>query len=222
MLRLLGVLSAFAISIANAQLVFETTFQEAEVHPLEMEKAMTFSFKVGEKPVTIRGLEVSCSCLAAELSDDGKLEWQPGEEGSIRLNYDLSNQGGKVKKSVVVQLADGTKQTLIGAITIPEYIDVSPKTHRWKLKSEATEKTYKICFQEDFQAKITKVIPTKEDFDFRLVVVEEAKEYHLIVNPQQTETPSFCLFKLYTDSEIPRFQKIMLFSVVDERGPLQK
>lgn len=60
----------------------------------------TYKFKnVGEHPLMISNIEVSCGCTAPEYS---KHPVAPGEYGEITLEFNSKNQKGSVNKNAIV------------------------------------------------------------------------------------------------------------------------
>lgn len=75
----------------------------------------TFTFKnTGTQPLIIKDVKTSCGCTAAVLSDKNI---QPGQSGSIKVDFDTSKRQGKTSKLVTVVSNDMSEPNKVITIT---------------------------------------------------------------------------------------------------------
>ncbi|HOY30982.1 MAG TPA: DUF1573 domain-containing protein [Bacteroidales bacterium] len=64
------------------------------------ETAITIKFKnTGKAPLTIAGIETSCSCITADRPIEALA---PGKEGSMKLSFNTSEDAGKYKETITI------------------------------------------------------------------------------------------------------------------------
>ena len=54
-----------------------------------------------DRPITIKRYDSACSCLSAKVKG-GKLSYQPGEQGEIKVVFELGTFSGLVEKTVLI------------------------------------------------------------------------------------------------------------------------
>jgi hypothetical protein len=95
-----------------------------------------FRFKnIGSEVLNINGIESTCGCTIPTLT---KMQYQPGEEGTIKINYSGQNSPGSVERNVYVNTNDTENQKV--KLTIKANVilslEVSPTQLRLLLGKE--------------------------------------------------------------------------------------
>jgi hypothetical protein len=180
--------------------------------------ACNFAFKVeGEGEATISKFNVACSCLEAQISDNGRLVWPVGETGTVRGLFKIGKFRGTVDKNITLVMADGVKHSLTVRMTMPELLKIEPKTLKWSLGGEGGKKSFEITTHASEPLHITQVSGTNDDkFPYELKTLEEGKRYRLTVSPQKIGETGFGLIRFITDSKYEKHRSYQAFAVVSK------
>jgi hypothetical protein len=107
-----------------------TTINFGNIEPGKMVDA-NYEFKnTGDELLKISDIKTSCGCTTAALA---KREYKPGEEGMIPVQFNTTNYGGPVTKTVQVQTnADQTPVmlTLTGTVIMKDFAQGEIKPDR--------------------------------------------------------------------------------------------
>jgi hypothetical protein len=215
MMMMLLVLAAGA---AQGGLVFSQPVQE--VHAAADASSVTADFTFSNKSdrvASIRHYDAPCSCLAAQVIG-GKLDYAPGEQGTVRAVFNLGNFSGTVDKQVVIWLNDDPDEkpsvVLTVRVHIPELVLVEPKTLKWSLGEKPVSKTIRIKIDSPQPVKVLGVSGSNERFAQQLTTVKEGAEYELKVTPTDTGTPGIGVLRIETDCPVARHRIRQAFLVV--------
>lgn len=207
---------ALAVGSAAAGLSFEKQVVEVNAAPDAEALTIDFPFEVtGEEEVTITSFDAPCSCLSAEISDGGRLVWQPGESGVVRGLFELGTFKGTVEKHIVLILKgqeEPSKLTL--KVTIPELVKIEPPTLNWPIGGDADPKSFKITMHGEEPIKLLEASVSNPKFSYKLETVAEGKEYKLTVTPKTVEGRALGMVRMKTDSSISRHQRYQAFVMV--------
>jgi len=203
--RLWSVSLLLAVSeTASAQLNWET--QQLEIHPALQETNAVVYFKFrngGGYPVKILSLKSSCDCAVA---GGNKKLFAPGEEGAIRVVYDIGDDVGTKKRTVTVKTDDpkdaATQLTLVAHV--PETLKLSPRFLHWQLGEEAKPKTLKLKVADGIKLEITKVQPSSEKLKVQLLAVKPGEEYEVFVTPSDTSQAELITLRIEAGSGRPK------------------
>lgn len=208
--------SCLGTFLMAGELVFEKTTIDAAATPDQSVVSVDFAFEAGgEESAIIKRCDAPCSCLEAQLSDDGRLVWAPGEKGIVRCVFDVGNFQGTVSKRISVLMEDGQSHDLTVCLTMPTLLEIEPKTLKWEENSPAERKCFDISISEDHPLEISKISGSNEEkFPFELEEIEEGKSYKLWVTPSDTKIRGFGLLRITTNSEFKRHQKYQAYVVV--------
>jgi hypothetical protein len=105
-----------------------------------------FRFKnIGSGPLNISEVKSTCGCTVPTLA---KTQYQPGEEGVIKIDYSGQNNPGSIEKNIYVNTNDPENPQIKLTITakITSYIEALPSEMRllmWKEKAAAPDITLK-------------------------------------------------------------------------------
>ena len=116
---------------------------------------MVFPFKVvGEKPITIKEVQLTCGCLSAAAD---KTTYAPGESGTITAVMTLGSFEGEVTKSIYVHSDDptGPRRQLQMKITIPKLMEISPDVTTWQVGDMPVPKTISVKMLYEKPIEIT-------------------------------------------------------------------
>lgn len=214
-LSFLGIMASATFAVAG-ELVFETLTIETTASPDQEMVVCDFPFKVtGESAAVIKMSTAPCSCLEAEISDNGRLTWQPGESGVVRGLFKIGTFRGTVDKKISLIMADGSEHTLTILMTTPELLQIEPKTLKWKLSEKVESKSFEIQVQGEDDINIVEVSGTNDEkFPYQLEVLEEGRRYRLTVTPSESVEVGFGLIRFLTDSKYKKHQSYQAFAVV--------
>lgn len=201
-----------------AALDFPVVFKE--IHAPADAKTVTVDFEFAnhsDKPVTVTKYDAACSCIAVQIKD-GKLRYAPGEAGLIRTDFDMGNFAGTVDKIVAVWLdddpADKPSLTLTVRVHIPVLVALEPKTLKWDLGAKSEPQTIHIEVNYEKPIRVTSVNSSSEAFKYELKTVAEGKRYELVVTPLDMHSPALGIFRIETDSPVPKHRVQQAFATV--------
>ena len=210
---------AMAAFAQAAGLDFAETHKELSPAADAETEAVEFNFtnKSG-KPVTIAKADAGCSCMKV-LFSGGKLTYGPGESGVLRAVFNIGNASGTVEKSIAIWLdatpvANPPSQSLNVRIQISTPITLEPKTLKWDLGSKPEPQTFHLRMAAGKPIHVTAIKPATEQFSCELKVVEEGRNYDLIVTPREVTKPGLSAIRIETDCEIQKHQVQQAFAIV--------
>ena len=219
-LRLLHVLglgiALAAPSTVLGQLVFEKSEILMKLPPDQDRLSVEFPFTVkGEIPVTIKEYKAACSCLSAEISENGKLTWKPGEKGVVRGNFKLGTIKGKIEKKIVLNFdGDVAPLVLTTKLNIPHLFAIEPPTLFWDLGGEAKSQKFKVKVNHDAPIRVTDIACTNEQFKYEIKAVKPGWEYEVEVTPVHVRERAFGLLRLRNDCKFKKHASAQAFMVV--------
>lgn len=170
-----------------------------------------------DRTITIKRYDSACSCLSAKVKG-GKLSYQPGEQGEIKVVFELGTFSGLVEKTVLIWTTEDEDKKpssiLSVVINIPVLFEVNPKTSFWEQHGDGQAQVIQLKINSHEPIHILEHGATNKNFDYELKTIKEGFEYQLVVKPKDTNTPAFGMIKLTTDSSIPRYRRQMAFVCV--------
>jgi len=191
MIRAIFILFLVGVSLARAELVFETLDIDGGRADISDTKFVgKFPFKnTGDETVKIMAVNSSCGCTTPTLP---KKEYLPGESGVITATFEFGARTGHQQKKITVVTNDGTpnKRTVLSLeVVIPRVLDVSPRVVVWDTKkSESGPKSFKMKLDDQVKAEIRFKEPTPEGFEFSLSPSdEEGVDYVLTMTPDSMD-----------------------------------
>lgn len=196
---------------AWADLVFDQDPLELKPKPADEQVEASFTFtNKGKKPVTVTGLDSTCSCLEASLD---KRTYGPGEKGSGKATFKVSSFVGRHEKTLHIYTDDPAEpdKVLTVILEVPEVVSIEPKLLEWVLGEEpkAKELTVKMVGEEPMTIK--NVTATRENVKFETREITPGREYRITVKPSSTDEITVGMLKIETDSKIPKFARQMAF-----------
>ncbi|HVJ46199.1 MAG TPA: DUF1573 domain-containing protein [Luteolibacter sp.] len=214
-LALAGVLSA-------ANLSFTEVKKEIKMGLEDTKGTVDYPFKnESGKPITIKEAKGFCSCTSVQISG-GKTFYKPGESGVIRVNLDMGNETGTVEKAVGIFLEGDAEanpsQQLTVVIHIPVLVEIEPKSVKWAIGDAKEPKTIRLKMKAEQPIHIKSVSTSTENFTQELKVLEDGRDYELVVTPKSTEANALTIFRLETDCTIKNHGTLQVFGVVS-KGP---
>lgn len=203
------------VSAEAGELVFDHNVVEIEAAPGEEVVTADFPFHVtGKESVTLKRVEVGCSCLSAQVTG-GRMKWGPGEKGVVKIAFKVGNFRGKHPKDTSILMADGQRHNLTMSLTVPEMLIIEPKTLKWEEGKPGEKKAFDIKINKDFSTKILKVAGTDEKtFPSQLETIKEGSHYKLWVTPTATNVRGFARVSFTTDSQYKKHQTYQAFMVI--------
>lgn len=153
------------------------------VHALQLSAKACFEFtNAGTEPVEILSVRPSCGCLVPKM---GKTVYEPGESGSIEVDFLLRGRTGKQKKHVMVTTSanrDAPYRLTVSA-DIPEAYTVSAKRLMWERAAEYEPLTCKLINKAEQPIELGEILPTMPRIKAELKCVKPGFEYDLVVTP---------------------------------------
>jgi hypothetical protein len=200
---------------ARGALTFDHDPVEVKPRPEDEEITVSFAFtNNSSRPVTVKGLESTCSCLEASLD---QRTYAPGARGSGKAVFKVSSFVGRHEKTLYLYTDDPgqSEQVLTFALDVPVVVSIEPNLLEWTVGEPATPKEMVIKMVGADPMRITKVTPTRENVRYELKEVTPGREYRFIVTPTTTADVTIGAFKIETDSKIPKYSRQMAyFSIV--------
>ena len=147
-------LAAALASPVVAGLRWEATTVEriAKVGEDTIQLAFTFS-NPDPAPITIFDFKPSCGCTVAVLD---KRTYGPGEKGALTVLFDTRDLSGVQEKTIEVFTDDAKKPTTLTLrITIPPWLEVSPRLLWWSVGEAAVAKEAIVSLSSGTKVKIT-------------------------------------------------------------------
>ncbi|QTN33400.1 DUF1573 domain-containing protein [Akkermansiaceae bacterium] len=204
---------------AAAALRFEAPSIKAEAN-LD-DKFITRDFKFtnsGDKAVTIREADAGCSCLAIQVAG-GKLNYAPGETGTLRAVFELGSFQGTVEKQINVWLEGDPEEkpstTLSMSVHIPVIISVEPKSVKWQVGGPADMQVIEVTMDYGKPIRVTSVATGNDMFSAELVTIEEGKRYAIQVKPAKgTDAGGLAVVRIETDVDVEKQRVQQAFAVI--------
>ena len=184
---------------AHAALTWETT--AADLHPTLTDKTAVAHFKyknTGDKPVKITSVHPSCGCTTAALAKDVVA---PNESGEIVATFNIGDRWGVQNKTISVMTDEDQGQTTVLKLTatIPRVLEIAPAFIYWSANDVLKPKTITAKVGGDFPVTKLKVTSTDKSLATEVVPDLKAKEFRLIVTPQEAGRPISATLKIEPD-----------------------
>lgn len=183
-------IGAVAFSLrADAGLSWEQTTIEQEMPAGSDLIEVKFKFTNREShPVRILQLQPSCGCTTPTVE---KYSFAPGEKGAVTALFDARGLGGTQEKMIVVGTDDNPNPTVLGLnITIPPWLEVSPRLIWWAVGDEPKTREAIVTLNPAAHAKITSVKVDGSDIEVKFEPDEsKAGQHRLIAKPHSTVKP---------------------------------
>lgn len=145
-----------------------------------------FSFvNRGEKAVKILSLLPSCGCTTASA---GKDVYQPGEKGVIRVAFEVGQQTGAQRKSVIVVTDDGSEPVQLAlTASIEPTFKAGRRVAFWRKGAAPAPFEIEIEIARAKPLFLRKVATSSEGFEVKLSDVKSGRRYRLSVTPRSTQ-----------------------------------
>lgn len=202
----------------GAGLTFAKTTEEVTVAADASHALVDFHFaNKTHRVLTISRVEKNCSCAEVQVSD-GKLSYQPGEQGVIRARYELGNLSGRVEKPLTLWLVgdpeNAPSHTLTSCLIIPVLVEMSGRTLQWVPGSPPSPAKIDLRIVHSEPIRVLTASASSDAFKIELKPVEEGRHYELWVTPVDTKSPGMAFIRMETDSRIPRWKTLQAFATV--------
>lgn len=219
---LISLLTVWGLAPAvQAGLEFEQPVQKASVKIEDAEIGTKFKFRVtGDKPVKIIDIRTFCSCVRAQTLD-GKLEYKPGETGTIDAAFEVGGFEGELKKEVVITTDDAAapESRLVLEVSIPPLFQITPAQLIWKVGEPAEAKVVSVKVLGDKTVNVTAAVSSRDTVTTAVKQITEGKEYEITVKPSVTDAKLLGLVRIETNSPYPRYQKRLIFFNITDKVP---
>lgn len=203
------------LTVLHAELSWESQKVKLKAeHGSETVKIL-FPFKnSGSATCEIVFVSSSCGCTVPKLE---KKIYQTGENGQIEAIFTIGTRKGVQRKSLVANVKCGEvtkKYPLQFEVEIPKEVTLAPSFHFWKKGEEGVEKKVDVDIHLPSGANIDHVIPSSDQFDFRLEEIEARKKYQIYIKPKSTQEVARASFELKTDEELARTGSLKIYAAV--------
>jgi len=173
---------AFGLEWKTTELSTRTQYFQSEI-----EVSFDFSNR-SERPVLIRDLETSCSCLQA-VSD--LKSYPPGASGKITARFTVGDRQGVYERIITVVTDEPDEpRRLIVRIEVPALAEISPRSVEWVLNEAPVEKIVEIRSAAGLEIAFTDAQATGEEFEVDLRSVVPGRFYRLAIKPKSTAKPA--------------------------------
>jgi hypothetical protein len=182
-------------------LIWEDTSLKNDATTTQEKALLVFRFKNdGPMPVTIKSVESTCDCIAAEA--DIK-EYAPGEKGEIKVTLWVKGRVGLQRKTVEVTTDDpnAPKTTLTLNTLITQPVQINPSVLWWKTGDEKRTQTVRITVAPGADFTIARADCADPAWHIDLKTVSPGKEYALEATPSDTAKVQATIVHLKTDKE---------------------
>ena len=182
-------------SCLRAGLVWES--KQLEFHPalgVDEVKAEFHFTNTDNQTVTFESLEPGCGCTTVKVE---KMEWAPGEKGSVTAVFHVGERTGIQNKPIRVKVKDERELTILTMVVdLPELMEIKPRFVWWGIGDEGVSKTIELNVFPGNALQITRVLSTDPGIDAVLATVEEGKTYKIIVTPKQIKAPVIAVLSI--------------------------
>ena len=185
----LGLVLGHAFTGSAFGLDWKATTLTATTAPFQSELDVEFEFaNRGTKPVAVRELETSCSCLLA--NSDRKI-YPPGATGKIAARFTVGDRGGIYERTITVLTDEADSPVkLVLTVEVPDVASVTPRSVAWRLNEEPLEKKVELTAAAGLEIIFSGAQPTSDDYTARLEVIEPGRHYRLFIKPNLTSRPA--------------------------------
>ncbi len=192
----LGLVTAFAFVSSGFALDWKTETLNLTTAPFQQEISVNFEFgNHSAKPVTIREIETSCSCVRAD--SDRKL-YDPGSSGTITAKFTVGDRGGLYERILTVITDENAPPTrLMLRVEVPDLAAVAPRSVSWQLAGEPTEKIVEVKSIAGLEIIFSKAESTSNAFSAHLETVEPGRLYRLHITPAATDHVDSAAIRIY-------------------------
>lgn len=224
LIQLFAIWGATASAKNDVTLSFDKATQEVTATPDQKQITITFTFENRSKEtIEITKHTSVCACLSTTFKG-GKNSYTPGEKGELSATFKLGSlYGSQTKKILLWQKGDAPDNPSIALtckVTIPELFSFEPRNLSWDLGDDATEKTSILTVHDKEPIRIINSRTTNRNFELKVETIRAGWEYKLTIKPKKTNTPSFGIIRVTTDSKHSRFKHGQLFAYI--RRPTDK
>jgi hypothetical protein len=191
-----GLVIAFAFASSGFALDWKTETLNVTTAPFQQEISIDFEFSNhGAKPVTVREIETSCSCVRAD--SDRKL-YDPGSSGTITAKFTVGDRGGLYERFLtVITDENAAPARLMLRVEVPDVASVTPRSVSWQLAGEPAEKIVEVKSLEGLQIVFSKAESTSNGFSARIETVEAGRLYRLHIKPDATNHADNAAIRIY-------------------------
>ncbi|MDB6078201.1 MAG: hypothetical protein JWO82_1948 [Akkermansiaceae bacterium] len=198
-------------------LTFETTRKGVTAAPEGGILKVEFPFKNnGSEAVTISRYDSGCGCLTGRL-DGNKTGYEPGESGKVMIEIDSTNLSGVVEKELGIWVkgkTDSPEAILKVGITVPELIQVEPRTLRWNAGEPLVAKSMIVTINSPEAIHVTGTSSDQQNFTRTVKVIEDGRKYEIAITPRDASQIGASAYRIETDCRIERLKTKVAFLAI--------
>ncbi len=212
----------FSLATCGAGLKFSNARVELKAKPADTEVIGEFEFKnTGKESVGVAKIESTCGCLSATA--DQKV-YEPGASGTVRGVFKLGKFTGVQEKALILVTSEEkpVRHRLVVQVEIPDVFTIEPDVLEWKVQDKPETKSFLIKVPHVDPIRITKIAPSRQNFQYELKTVEEGREYEIKLTPESTETAMLGVLRIETDCPIPKHSRQMAFFSITKPRPARR
>ncbi len=187
---------------AQAELRWESTTVQLDLHPLEVTGKVEFPFKnAGTTTVDILAVRTTCGCLEAKASTN---QVAAGESGTVDVTYNFRKKTGPQRKGVAIRVSGSRPVILYVQANVTEVYKLSAKRLGWSRSSLAAgdhnyaSKTCRLVNQRKEPVRLISADSSLDTFDVELISIREGFEYEVRVAPKADAAPGKSVITVQT------------------------
>jgi Protein of unknown function (DUF1573) len=183
------------LAVSLVALEWKATTVAVTTAPFQTEQDVIFEFaNHRSRPVTIREIETSCSCVSA--SSDLK-NYAPGAGGKITARFTVGDRGGLYERTITVLTDEpGDPVHLTLKIEVPDVASATPRSVEWRLNEDPVEKFVELRAAPGLEIIFSTALSTSETFTARLESMEAGLYYRLYIKPVKTNQPASAAIRI--------------------------
>jgi hypothetical protein len=192
----LGLVTALVFASSGFALDWKAGALNVTTAPFQQEISVNFEFSNhGPKPVTIRDIETSCSCVRA---DSNRKTYNPGSSGTITATFTVGDRSGLYERILTVITDENDPPArLMLRVEVPDVALVTPRSVSWQLGGDPAEKIVDVKSSEGLEIIFSKAESTSNAFTTRLETVEAGRLYRLHIKPDATNHGDGAAIRIY-------------------------
>lgn len=202
----------FTPALSQAEITFE--MEEISVGVLDEGKKidLIFNFQnTGDKNLIIKKINTACGCVVSTLK---KREYEPGETGTIEINYNSKGRFGRVNQQIIISTNTAKKfhrLTIIGKVIRNSYGSASIPTEMRKIEFGD------VFIGEEYIKEF--VMSNEGNRDFKIIKTSHSPEINVMFEKIRLTPKETCKITLrYTPKEAGEFNSLLFLETSALKG----
>ncbi len=191
-------LGLFLTVAAHAKLTWESSSisHQAVLGQDTIEVSFPFVNR-GSAPVTISHVQASCGCVVPSFD---KKTFAPGEKGALSAVFDARGRSGPEEKTLQVFFVGVAEPAVLSLrVTIPVWVEITPRLLWWSVGEANTAKESVIIAQAGVTVRVDSLAPAHEVLEMSLKPGARAGQHVLTVRPRSTATATELIYRVVAE-----------------------